>query len=295
MDFRVLSADSGPMANFKATRHVDDALKKGGSKPCKDISDWLTRVDAKFDIFILPPEIQNGSMNSVSDSGGDSGSDATRNYARSGKRWLERPTVFWNPTCSVKIYSDVKGTKPKGVTDWTRMQLREIPPGEETLVYRRVGNKYAPFLDEVVILAAEVVLDPWMVLFHELGHMKQYFTLAEQLNLSAHAPALERAWAAKAFSPASCEPENLDLHENPITKFHCAGQFRERYYHDGFHINNTDRNYLKNGINTTLDFTSPHDNFIFVNQAKRANFYKMAEKLPRLKTPNQAAGFYWKI
>lgn len=283
MNFRVFSENNS---------EVDSALRKGGSKPCKLITDYLDLIDAKFDIFILPTHIMNGSMNSISDDGGVSGNDARRNYEAIGLIWLERPTIFWNPACSVKIYSDVKGTMPKGATDWTRMTFREIPQGEPTLVYRRVGNKFAPFIDEVVILATEVVLDPWMVLFHELGHMKQYFTVAN--GRPAHRDDVEVDWGAKAFGSNSCEPENLELHENPITKFHCASQFRERYYHDGFHINNTERAYLKSGINTTLDLLSPHDNFVFVNQAQRASFYEMAEKLPKL-TPSAAAGYYWKV
>lgn len=299
MDFRVIAAtpNASVVENFTARQHVDTALQKGGSKACKAITDYLTTIDAKFDIFILPQHIQNGSMNSISDSGGQTGNDASRCYQQAGRQWLERPTIFWNPSCSVRIYSEVKGVKDIGLVDFARMNTRDIPRGQgtQTLVYRKLnpGNRFAPHTDKVVILASEVTLDPWMVLFHELGHMKQYFTLAQSMNVKAHDPALETAWGAKAFTPASCEPENLELHENPITEFHCAGQVRKRYYHDGFHFGaQTGHPGWQGGnLNYTQDLTQTFDNFIFSSLGKQANFYKMAERLP--KQPPAGAGYYW--
>jgi hypothetical protein len=295
MDFRVLSANKGVVAGHAAAKTVDDALKKAGSKPCRDIVDYLGSGRIQFDIFILPSHIMNGSMNSVTDDGGDTGNDAKRCYTGAGLVWLERPTVFWNPSCSVKIYSDVSGVVDVGQVGFRRMTPKEAPrgTGERTLVYRKPARaKGLSPIDKVVILGAEVVLDPWIVLMHELGHMKQYFTVARSLRQPAHDPQVETAWGVKAFGVNSCEPENLELHENPITKFHCASQYRRRYYHDGFHFGSTTGydGWVGGPLNNDFDLTKPQDNFIFTNQAQRAMFAKKMESLPT--APPAAAGYY---
>lgn len=272
MDYQVLGLVKGQ--KLKTFAPVAEALVKGG-KSTGHITWGLVDLNARFDIFILPNKVQNGSFNSITDKGGETGNDASQNYEAGGYTWLERPTIFWNPTCSVKIYSDVTGvTDDEGVVGYKR-DVYPSKIGAKNLIHVDRTKKYGGV--KVVIKADEIVLPPWVVLMHELGHMKQYFELVRKLNRPAHDETVESAWNAFATAPGrSSEPDNIERHEKPITQVHLRG-YRKRYYHDAFHFgrglyvegwrSTQDRNY-----NWLVDAQSMYDNFIFTTPAERKGF-----------------------
>jgi hypothetical protein len=289
MKYRVLSVYSrGVQESGQAVDAVRRALAAGsgvygGQSTIKGL-EWL---EAEFDILVLAPEAVNGSFNSYSDDIGESGQTARAAYEQTGLRWLERPTIFWNPTFSQKIYSDVTGTVNVGLTEFRRCRnVGEVRPGQRAIVYvRRAAGR---LLTKVVITAHEITLAPWVVLFHELGHTKQYFEKSRLSRMPFHSRQLESLWQTFAWAPNSSEPDNIARHEKPITKTMYGG-YRERYYHDAFHFgrdsmdnagwNGDQLNYRIHRHLTPLDV---YDNFISTTGANQQVLSDMAAGLPLL-------------
>lgn len=329
MDFRLLGANPKKLKDImEEEEQLKSSIKLGSDKGSLAIIKALEDMKAQFDIFMLPPENKNGSFNSVSDCLATSSVVAKKTYESAGYKWLQRPTIFWNPGFVAKIYCRVTGVEnfeePVGfrrVTD-----VKNLRAGQTTLILRssragapppakkinpafaamqakiaassgaQVGIKADLGLsDTVVITAREIDLPPWVVLMHELGHAKQYFELAERMNLPAHHDNLETAWGAMAFSPGrSAEPDNIGRHEAPISDFLFGGH-RERYYHDAFHFGKaTGYDGWRGGdLNYSLDLTKTYDNFIFKNGASEDQFDNMIRGLPVYEVgKDMAPGYY---
>ena len=332
MKYRLLGANTKVKDIIEEEEALQKAIKLGSDKGSMDIIRGLTALDAVFDIFLLPDENKNGSFNSLSDQLAPSSKVAKKTYEDGGYSWLQRPTIFWNAGFSAKVYSDVTGVEnyeePVGFRRLT--QVKDIPGDKRTLILRtpsgRGGAQQAAApkkaltafqqriadmaaknnatvgtslpsrsIDKVVITAREIVLPPWVVLMHELGHAKQYFELAKRLNAKAHDPEVETAWGDFAFSPGrSSEPDNVGRHEKPITDFLFNGH-RKRYYHDAFHFGaHTGYNGWSGGaLNYTQNLNSNYDNFIFRTEADQRDFMNATAALPIYDPAGEDAGYFW--
>jgi hypothetical protein len=77
-----------------------------------------------------------------------------------------------------------------------------------------------------VIRYTKANMPPWLVLYHELGHVKQYYQPAASVQ-NADVVGL---WNIRLTDAAAIEAENLALHENPICRqIHIAE--RRHYKH----------------------------------------------------------------
>lgn len=176
------------------------------------IWDFLQGDGRDFDVVVLQPGETFGQMMVESDPDSEETVRARNAYhAHTGTRVLARPTVFWCPTYEFDYYGDVDGVSMQG--DGTIMPMSNInnlPPGAYYYTYLAAGRA----VSVPVIRYTRASMPAWLVLYHELGHVKQYYQPAA---LVQHADVVG-LWNIRLTDTAAIEAENLALHENPICR-----------------------------------------------------------------------------
>ena len=176
------------------------------------IWDFLEHDGRDFDVVVLNPGETFGQMMVENDPVSDEtvrARDAYQVHTRT--RTLARPTVFWCPTYEIDYYGDVDGVTMQG--DGTIMPMSNInnlPQGAYYYKYLAAGRA----VSVPVIRYTRASMPAWLVLYHELGHVKQYYqpaALAPQADVAG-------LWNIRLTDTAAIEAENLALHENPICR-----------------------------------------------------------------------------
>ena len=192
-----------PVVNLKGGRDmafklaVFEGIKQ--SRTANSIWTWLQRtgMERNFDVVVLQDQDKFGQMLTETDR---SGPDAVRGRNRAlqqlGGQTLARPVVLWNPNYKFTYYGDVKGVKFNTAGDAVSERAR----ARGGYYYQWSSSFHAR-----VIRVTESLMPAWIVLFHELGHVKQYFEGGS-----------EGAWTVRLNDTNAIEAENLIKHENPI-------------------------------------------------------------------------------
>jgi len=175
------------------------------------ILDFLKRPEREYDIVLLAPGEIFGQMMTKDDPDGEEVQKAKGVYQRyTGTTVLPRPTVFWCPDYEFEYYGDVDGVSMQADGTITTKPLNMLGAGDFYYQYRAaVGMLKVP-----VVRYTKGLMPPWVVLFHELGHVKQYFQPGE--NNARAAGQLDTLWRQRLLDTANIEAENLAKHENPI-------------------------------------------------------------------------------
>lgn len=125
---------------------------------------------------------------------------------------MPRPAVLWNPKWNFEYFGDCKGVTVNARGD--------VIEAKSEYVYKVKKKGLQQSFN--VIRVTKSVMPPWVVLFHELGHMKQYF---EGGSASA--------WEARLPDSAGIEEDNLERHERPICR-EIGLPVRAHYKHNVF-------------------------------------------------------------
>ena len=172
------------------------------SRTAHTIWTWLEKEGAKreFDVMLLDPGENFGQMLTEGD---QSSPDAERGRARYLKDFggdtLPRPAVLWNPRYDFEYYGDVAGVTVNASGDMVPEPTSK--PGGYHYQYKgKFGTQKIR-----VVRVTRAFMPAWIVLFHELGHVKQYF---EGGDLAA--------WKSRLGDTNGIEAENLAKHENPM-------------------------------------------------------------------------------
>lgn len=176
------------------------------------IWDFLQHDGRDFDVVVLNPGETFGQMMVESDPQSEETVRARDAYqAHTGTRTLARPTVFWCPTYEFDYYGDVDGvTMQRDGTIMPMANINNLPQGAYYYAYR-AGKRV---VSVPVIRYTRASMPSWLVLYHELGHVKQYY---QPRALLPQADVVD-LWNIRLTDTASIEAENLALHENPICR-----------------------------------------------------------------------------
>ncbi|MEN8177257.1 MAG: hypothetical protein ABFS39_01380 [Pseudomonadota bacterium] len=163
---------------------------------------WLEKSERDFDVIILGQGENFGQMLTEQDRSGVDAVRARGHYSNIfGTTTILRPVVLWNPNYQFDYFGDVKGVHINSSGDITPMSYRERKGYIYHYKVRSARNKVT------VVRVTQAKMPSWIVLFHELGHVTQYF--------KGNAP-LDSAWATRLANTQDIEAENLTKHENPI-------------------------------------------------------------------------------
>lgn len=176
------------------------------------IWDFLQHDGRDFDVVVLNPGESFGQMMVETDPVSEETVRARNAYhVHTGTRVLARPTVFWCPTYEFDYYGDVDGVTMQG--DGTIMPMSNIDNLPQGAYYYKY-QAGARVVSVPVIRYTKASMPAWLVLYHELGHVKQYYQPAA---LAQHAD-VAGLWNIRLMDTAAIEAENLALHENPICR-----------------------------------------------------------------------------
>lgn len=196
-----------------------DGLKQ--SKTAMKIFTYLEKPKLPFDVIILSRGENYGQMLTDQDQSGAEAVVARDKYNEHfGTRTIARPTVLWNPFYDFEYFGDVTGVRLTPDGQIYPKLLGELKSGDYYYQYKTTG-KFARTIKVPVVRCTLSTMPAWIVLYHELGHVKQYF---EGGNNAVN------TWIEKLKDTASIEADNLDRHENPICKEAQLG-IREHYKH----------------------------------------------------------------
>jgi len=183
----------------------------------------LESPDHEFDIVVLPNGSTYGQMMVEQDPISEETTRARAEYFKHTRsNVIERPTVFWCPDYSFTYYGDVSGIRMMDDGTVTTKQVNSLVAGD---YYYKYANGRFPPVQLPVVRYTKSEMPPWIVLHHELGHVKQYYSGTPQ------------AWVLRLADTAQIEAENLALHENPICR-NAGIAIRAHYKHmvNGFGI-----------------------------------------------------------
>ncbi len=205
------------------------AYEKGrGISACEEIRQYLTDQSRPFDVVVIKKGSTYGQMLTDSDKSGAEVRDARKDYKEgfgtaqddSATMTIVRPTVFWCPDYTFEYYGDVKGCD-----ELLGEIVPKAKPGPGDFYYKYKKETKVPGRTMTTYPVVPVVrytvstMAPWIVLYHELGHVKQYYEAGGELG-----------WNAKLTNVAAIEADNLLRHENPICK-QVTIAIRENYKH----------------------------------------------------------------
>lgn len=179
---------------------------KTRSATARQILQYLEKKPYGYDIIILKDDEEFGQMMAPTGSTGtDLFDDKDKKHALyrrlTGKISIDRPVVLWNPKFKFNYYSDVQGLEDNGPTE---VNLKLIYSGKKVpyvMTYGK-GNKEKAR----IICATSNFMPPEITLFHELGHVKQYFE------------SYRYQWINFTDDLIRLEADNLARHEHPISK-----------------------------------------------------------------------------
>jgi len=175
------------------------------------IKTFLSQGEREYDVVILSAGEIFGQMMTKDDPDGEEVQKAKAVYERhTGTRLLPRPTVFWCPDYEFEYFGDVDGIRLQTDGSVFPRTLAELRPGDYYYQYK-VGSN---LIKVPVVRYTKGKMPPWVVLYHELGHVKQYFQAG--VNNKKNTSQLDDAWRTRLSNTDAIEAENLADHENPI-------------------------------------------------------------------------------
>ena len=171
----------------------------------KMVSRFLGMPNRGFDIVILPPGSTYGQMMVEDDPVSEESTKARTEYVKHTRtKIIARPTVFWCPDYSFSYYGDVSGVAMQSDDTITIKQINSLVPGDYYYKYPNVGR--FPPVSVPVVRYTKSEMPAWIVLHHELGHVKQYYSGTPE------------GWVRRLLDTADIEADNLATHENPICR-----------------------------------------------------------------------------
>jgi hypothetical protein len=165
------------------------------------IHQYLNTQQRPYDVVVLPVGSTYGQMMVDSDPLSPETEKARAEYKKhTGTTVLAGPTVFWCPDYSFTYYGDVKGIGMQQDGTLVPKRNNQLISGD---YYYKYPTSFRP-VEVPVVRYTKSLMPPWIVLFHELGHTKQYYS-----NTPAN-------WDIRLQNTDDIEAENLALHEQPI-------------------------------------------------------------------------------
>jgi len=191
------------------------------------ISTFLAKGGRDYDVVVLSTGENYGQMMTKDDPDGEEVQKAKAVYERhTGTRVIARPTVFWCPDYDFEYFGDVDGISMQSDGSVFTKKVPELKPGEYYYQYK-AG---ATMIKVPVVRYTMGKMPSWVVLYHELGHVKQYFQPGE--NNQKNAAQLDTLWRSRLTDTDGIEAENLAEHENPIC-IETGLSVRKHYKHMG--------------------------------------------------------------
>jgi hypothetical protein len=179
---------------------LDEGLSR--SRNATQIWNWLQKPDREFDIIVLGRGLQFGQMLTEGDKSGPDAERGRQHYLQTfGGDKITRPVVLWNPHYDFDYFGDVDGVEIGAAGDIKPIEAKRAGG----YVYQQKGKMGIARVR--VIRVTEGRMPAWVVLFHELGHVKQYFE-AGGLN----------GWLGRLQDTNAIEADNLADHEQPICR-----------------------------------------------------------------------------
>jgi hypothetical protein len=185
----------------------DMALNRGKKTPTgRAILVFLEQGNRLFDVVVLRNGSVYGQMMIEDDPPGEETERARDEYfiymrTRSLPKNPYIPTVFWCPDYTFVYYGDVSGIGMLDDGTVFPKKLADLVAGDFFYTYQPTP---AAFVDVPVVRYTRSEMAPWAVLFHELGHVKQFYS------------GLPATWLLRLRDTAEIEAENLAQHENPM-------------------------------------------------------------------------------
>jgi hypothetical protein len=146
---------------------VEKGLKK--SKNAQAIWNYLEVSGRDYDVIILPDDgsdlSKNGQMLTEPDQSVE-GQRGRKEYDKYEKGPIPRPLVLWNPNYEFKYYGDVEGVVTASNGDRKAKSANILDP------YILLDKNFSQLRMIRLTLAK---MPPEIILYHELGHVKQYY------------------------------------------------------------------------------------------------------------------------
>jgi hypothetical protein len=228
---RLAAAPGATKISFQVNVH--NAIKV--SSAARKIWDYLQQQKCEFDVVILGRGQNFGQMLTEQDQSSADVAGARDVYRqvfstpRNPASKIIRPVVLWNPDYQFEYFGNVEGAKIEPNGDIKPLGPRE--PGGYVYKYKTAFS-----VTTRVIRLTRAKMASWIVLFHELGHTKQFWEGGATLAQA------EQAWLTRLGKTAAIEADNLAHHENPM----CADVRiapRAHYKHNTFGLNDLLRGY----------------------------------------------------
>lgn len=182
------------------------ATGKAKSQTCKAIMEYLNdgSHSRPFDVILLDDSENFGQMLTESDQTSVDANNARGKFKNAFKEdKIGYPVVLWNPYYKFEYFGDVDGVKMNPSGDVVKKQYSELKSGD---MYLQTVNSFGASQTPVVFMI-EAEMPSWIVLFHELGHVKQYYESGGEAD-----------WKKKLGNVAAIEADNLKRHEYPICR-----------------------------------------------------------------------------
>ena len=136
---------------------------------------------------------------------------------------MPNPVVYWCPDCRYTVYAHIA---PAGALLWNAggYTINAFPTHvmQKATMFGATRN----LITRPLVWATKLLLSPEVVLFHELGHIRQYLT----------AKAKYVGWLG-SNNIAALEADNLEKHEWPICQDYHYGR-RANYHEDETFLSN---------------------------------------------------------
>jgi hypothetical protein len=173
----------------------------------------LNRREEDYDVVIAPKDYLNGAA--LFDRQTGVAANIIWGYIRKSKNLegiltesgknsatprLERPLIFWNPKMDVVMIGD-----HNGITDdaLNVVPVKKENAGKGMFVRTKLVGKN--FITKRVIIYTRTILPAWLVLYHELGHIRQSFEKGGDASFLIYSQ-----------DTAAMESDNLARVEHPL-------------------------------------------------------------------------------
>lgn len=218
------------LQGFRGDRSAyDKAIAMAKSTKAKEILTYLQDASRAFDVVVIPNGSTYGQMLTEQDRSSPEVLVARAEYQRAFNLQapivIARPTVFWCADYRFEYYGDVVGCVSKPNGDMTPIvNVAQLRPGDFYLQYTTTLYGKASVFKVPVVRYTKAFMEPWIVLLHELGHVKQYF------EGGADPASWDRAWSVRLGDTDGIEADNLSRHENPVCR-EAGIAIRQHYKH----------------------------------------------------------------
>ncbi len=193
------------------------------SRTAHSLWTWLDKdgEGRDFDLIVLGTGQNFGQMLTEKDQSGDDALRArTVYFEKFEDNEIVRPVVLWNPSFEFDYFGDVKGVDVSNSGD-----IVPRPTSKSGGYYYQYPLGSFGSTKARIVRVTKGKMPAWIVLFHELGHVKQYFDGGGLTE-----------WAERLKDTNAIEAENLSKHENPMC-VETGRPIRAHYKHSthGFH------------------------------------------------------------